>query len=275
MNRPVVFDYLNYRLFLKDMFCHRKLKDKYFSYRYFAGKSGFASPNYIKLVIDNKRNLTNGSIAKIAKGFSLKKREREYFENLVFMNQATDHDERDRYYRKMMSSKGYGNIQKIEKASYEYFSRWYYPVIREIAIMGDGQYTSDEIANLLIPQIKPKDTEKALELLLQLGLIKKDGEGRWKQCDRAISTGPEVKSLVITNFHRDMLRLASESMERFSSEQRDISALTISINGDKMAEIKKRIVAFREEILELACSDQDDDQVVQINIQAFPLTGKA
>ena len=27
-----------------------------------------------------------------------------------------------------------------------------------------------------------------------------------------------------------------------------------------------------EEILELACSDNDDDQVVQINIQAFPLT---
>ncbi len=275
MNRPVVFDYLNYRLFLKDMFCYRKLKDKYFSYRYFAGKSGFASPNYIKLVIDNKRNLTNGSIAKISKGFSLKKREREYFENLVFMNQATDHDERDRYYRKMMSSKGYGNIQKIEKASYEYFSRWYYPVIREIAILGDGQYTSDEIANLLIPPIKPKDAEKALALLMQLGLIQKDEEGRWKQCDRAISTGPEVKSLVITNFHRDMLRLASESMERFSSKQRDISALTISTSADKMAEIKKRIVAFREEILELACSDQDDDQVVQINIQAFPLTRKA
>ena len=80
MKRPVIFDYLDYRAFLKDMFCFRKWKDKHFSYRYFAGKSGFASPNYLKLVIDGDRNLTNGSIAKIAKGFKLKKQEREYFE---------------------------------------------------------------------------------------------------------------------------------------------------------------------------------------------------
>ena len=272
MKRPVIFDCLDYRAFLKDMFCFRKWKDKHFSYRYFAGKSGFASPNYLKLVIDGDRNLTNGSIAKIAKGFKLKKQEREYFENLVFMNQAQDHEERDRYYRKMMSAKGYGRVQKLEKASYDYFSKWYYPVIREIIQLGNRRHTPLKIASLLEPNIKPKEAEKALKLLGELGLIRKDEDGCWEQCDKVVSTGPEVKSLVIANFHREMMKLGAKSIDRFPADQRDISGVTISTKKENMEEIKKKIAAFREEILELACSDNDDDQVVQINIQAFPLT---
>jgi len=274
MKRPVIFDYLDYRVFLKDMFCFRKWKDKYFSYRYFAGKSGFASPNYLKLVIDGDRNLTNGSIAKIAKGFKLKKQEREYFENLVFMNQAEDHEERDHYYRKMMSAKGYGHIQKLEKASYEYFSKWYYPVIREVVLFGSRRHTPLQIATLLKPNIKPKEAEKALKLLVELGLIQKNDDGCWEQCEKVVSTGPEVKSLVIANFHREMMQLAAKSIDQFPARQRDISAVTISTKNENMEEIKKRIAIFREDILELACSDSNDDQVIQINIQAFPLTSR-
>lgn len=274
MKRPVIFDYLDYRAFLKEMFCFRKWKDKHFSYRYFAGKSGFASPNYLKLVIDGARNLTNGSIAKIAKGFKLKKQEREYFENLVFMNQARDHEERDRYYRKMMSAKGYGHIQKLEKASYEYFSKWYYPVIREVIQFGTRRHTPAQIAAMLEPGIKPKEAEKALKLLIELELIRKDADGCWEQCEKVVSTGPEVKSLLIANFHKEMMQLGAKSIDRFPASQRDISGVTISTKKENMDEIKKKIASFREEILELACSDSDDDQVVQINIQAFPLTSR-
>jgi uncharacterized protein (TIGR02147 family) len=272
MKRPAIYDYLDYRSFLKDMFCFRKWKDNYFSYRYFAGKSGFSSPNYLKLVIDGDRNLTNNSIAKIAKGFKLKIQEREYFENLVFMNQAQDHEERDRYYRKMMSAKGFGHFQKLEKAKYEYCSKWYYPVIREILVLGNRRHTPSQVANLLKPNIKPKEAKKAIKLLTELGLIRKSTDGCWEQCDKIISTGPEVKSLAITNFHREVMQLAAESIDRFPAGQRDISAITISMKHNKISEVKKRIAVFREEMMELACSDSEDDQVLQINIQAFPVT---
>ena len=39
-----------------------------------------------------------------------------------------------------------------------------------------------------------------------------------------------------------------------------------------LEEIKKRIVRFREELLKFALDEADSDQVVQIDIQAFPLT---
>lgn len=275
MERPVVFDYLDYRTFLKDMFEFKKTMHKFFSYRFFAREAGFASPNFLKLVTDGQRNMTNESVAKIARGFGLKKQESEYFEYLVFMNQAKTNDVRNHYYRKMLSVKGYINNHRLDKASYEYFSKWYYPAIREIITFDGRRSTPEQIADRLNPKITPKEAEKALELLLELRLIKKDENGRWEQCDKVVSTGPEVTSLVIANYHKEMLKLASDSIERYPSEERDITALTLSVKRESMAEIKARIASFRKELLELACEDEDSDQVYQINFQAFPLTSKA
>jgi uncharacterized protein (TIGR02147 family) len=270
--RPSIFEYLDYRAFLRDMFAYRKQMKRQFSHRFFARESGFASPNFLKLVMDGQRNLTVESIGKIAKGFRLNKGEREFLENLVFMNQAATHDQRNHYYQKMMRLKGFTDIQPLEKASYEYFSNWYCPVIREVVLFGDRFHTPDTIAALLDPPITPKEAEKSLDLLMDLGLIRRDAHGRWEQKDRAVTTGPEVRSLVVANFHREMLRLAEESIERHPSEHRDITSVTLSVNRDKMAEIKEKTAAFRKDLLEMACADDDADQVIQVNIQAFPLT---
>lgn len=272
MKRPSVFDYLDYRSFLGDLFQYRKGKDRHFSYRYFAGKAGFSAPNFLQLVITGQRNLTPSSIAKVARGFVLKKKERDFFETLVFMNQADDHDERNRFYRRMMSLRGTGASRRMEKAAYEYFSRWYFPVIREVVVLGARTHTAAQIAGMLKPAVKPKEAQRALDLLTELGLILKDSRGCWEQCDQVVSTGPEVKSLVVANFHREMMRLAAESIERFPADRRDVSALTISCREGRMEEIKERIAAFRQEMLDLACAEDEAGQVMQINIQAFPLT---
>ena len=112
MKKPLVFEYLDYRIFLKDMYAYRKKRDQYFSYRQFSGKAGFASPNFLKLVIDGQRNLSPASILKIAKGFNLKGTQRDFFENLVLMNQAQEHEQRNYYYQKMISIGGFKKVHK-------------------------------------------------------------------------------------------------------------------------------------------------------------------
>ena len=272
IERPDIFNYLDYRIFLGDMFDFKKKKNHHFSYRLFAGKAGFSSPNFLKLVINGERNLTNESIGKIAKGFDLKKQERDFFESLVFMNQSSTHDDKNHYLKKMMTINGYLKSHKIEKASYNYFSKWYYPAIREIAVFGDRNLTSEEMARILRPNITPREVEKALDLLSELGLLLKDKSGLWEQADKVVTTGPEVKSLVIANYHKEMIKLGMEALERYPSDKRDISGATLSVKKGRIKEIKQRIIAFRKELLKLACEDEDSDQVIQINIQAFPLT---
>jgi len=274
MDRPSVFTYLDYRIFLHDMFLYKKGTAASFSYRCFAKLAGFSSPNFLQLVVNGTRNLTITSIAQVAKGFKLKKPEREFFELLVFMNQAADHSEKDRYYRKMISLKAQGSLKKLETAQYEYFSKWYFPVLRELVVFGDKQQTPEQLAGCLIPAVTVKEVETALARLADLGLIRKNDTGCWEQSDQIISTGPEVKSLLIANFHREMIAKGEQAINRFPASERDITALTFSIKESKVLELKRKIAEFRQELLKEFAGDEDADQVMQINIQAFPLTQK-
>ena len=272
MKRPNIFNYLDYRSYLRDMFAYYKEKDSKFSYRYFSGKAGFASPNFIQLVITGKRNLTTDSLSKIAKGFGLKKKERDFLENMVFMNQAKNHEDKNHYYHRLMTDRGVTGIRHLEKASYDYFSTWYFPVIREVVLFGEGRLAAEDIAKLLNPPITVAQAAKALAVLVELKLIVKNKDGRWEVTDKAVTTGPEVTSLVVANFHREMMALAREAIERFPREERDISALTLSVNADSIAELKKRIAEFRKELLQFACNEQGSNHVVQVNFQLFPVT---
>ena len=272
MDRPSIFTYLDYRTFLHDMFLYKKGTTSSFSYRYFSKLAGFSSPNFLQLVVNGTRNLTVTSIARVAKGFKLKKPEREFFELLVFMNQASDHSEKDRYYRKMISLKAQGSLKKLETAQYEYFSKWYFPVLRELVTFGDKQQTPLQLAERLIPTVTVKEVEAALARLTDLGLIRKNESGAFEQSDRIITTGPEVKSLLIANFHREMIAKGEQSINRFPANERDITALTLSIKKSKLPELKHKIAEFRQEILKEFAGSEDADQVMQINIQAFPLT---
>ena len=258
--------------FLKRMFDYKKETVSSFSYRNFSRLAGFSSPNFLKLVIDGQRNLTNTSIAKIAKGFKLKKPEREYLENLVYMNQAADHQERDYYYKKTISLKTPKDMKKLQSDQYDYFSKWYLPVLRELVVFNGQQLSEAALAKKLTPEVKAKDVTSALKQLENLGLIRKDKNGNWEQSETIITTGPEVKSLLVTNFHHQMIKMAGQSIDRFSADKRDITAVTLSIARKNIPEIKTRIAEFRKEILKKYACNENPDQVIQINIQMFPLT---
>jgi len=273
MGKPSVFDYLDYRSFLMDMFAYRKERQRFFSYRYFSQKAKFSSPNFLQLVMTSKRNLTSKSLSKVADGFELGKKEREFFEYLVFMNQADSHKDKDYYYRKMMSVKGGGKARELDGASYEYFSTWRHPVVREVAVWGDGKLSAEEIAAHLNPPITTSEAEKSLKLLSDLGLLTKDEEGRWKQSDRLLKTGANVKSMAIVNFIMEMLKLSGQSIERHPPGERDLSTVTVCVNPERMKDIKEKINALRQDILDMAAeNDVGAVQVMHVNINAFPLT---
>ena len=90
-----------------------------------------------------------------------------------------------------------------------------------------------------------------------------------------ISTGPETRNMHVANYHRTMIARAAESIDVIPASQRDISSLVFCIDHHGLAEIKKRVQAFRQEIIERAESEQSPHQVLQLNIQLFPLSRTA
>ena len=93
--KPNTYTYLDYRRYLKDLYKKLKETTNHFSFRYFAKAAGLKAPNYLKLVMDGERNLSQDGIRKFCKGLKLNKGEQEFFENLVHMNQSKTDEEKN------------------------------------------------------------------------------------------------------------------------------------------------------------------------------------
>src|SRR5215831_45499 len=127
-----VYDYTNYRSFLKDKFRELKQKNPSLSYRSFNRLAGIKSSGFLKLVVDGKRNLADEGISMLAQGFRLGEPERKYFELLVKFNQAKNPEEKNRIFHELSQNRRFIAAKPLTAAQYHLFSNWYYVAILEM-----------------------------------------------------------------------------------------------------------------------------------------------
>ena len=267
----VVYRYLDYRAFLRDAYRDRKQHQRGFSYRWFSRRAGLRSPNFLKLVIDGKRNLTVASARRFAAAFDLNVTETAFFCDLVAFNQARSPAEKNEYYERIRASRRHREVRALDHHEFDYFSRWYYPAVRELVACKGFRDDPAWIARRLVPPITPAQARHALELLTKLGLLRRDADGTLRQGEMLVSTGPEVRSLAVGNFHRQMMERAAASIELVAREERDISGLTVALSDEACRRFKQRIVELRAELLQLSAAETEATRVVQLNFQLFPL----
>lgn len=267
-----LFRYLDYRQFLRDWYREAKRTGRPLSFRAFSQRAGFHSPNVLHLVMSGKRNLTEESIQKFSAGLQLNKQEREFFRNLVWFNQAATHEEKDRYYRRLLQSRKFSQLKPLGREQYTFYSEWFHPVIRELVVTKGFDGTAEWLARQISPTIETEQATRSLALLEKLGLIAREGPAKWRQTSSLVSTGPDVDSIIVMNYHRELLRLARELLPLVPAEQRDVSALTLGIPRRQLEDVKRKIREFRQELLKLAASDEAGETVVQVAIQMFPVT---
>ena len=267
-----VYGYLDYRAFLRDFYAAKKAKSRAFSYRSFSKRAGVASPNYLKLVMEGQRSLSAKMADKFAQACGLDADASRYFAHLVAFNQAKTSSERSLQYGKLTSFQHYRQAHKLEIAHAAYYSDWFMPAIRELAASRSFTADPEWIADQLIPKITPLQAARALETLLELGLLITDDTGRVVQADALLSTGAETRGLHIAAFHRAMTQRAIESIDLVPAQERDISSLTLCLSRGGLRAFKERIQRMRRELLELSALEADPEQVVQINFQLFPLS---
>ena len=267
-----VFDYLDYRAFLRDEYAYAKRTRRGFSHRSFSRRAGLASPNHLKRVMDGDRNLTLAMAERFATALGLRGDAAEYFLELVKLGQAKTSLERSRSYERITSFKAYRSTRTLDHAHAAYHATWYIPAVRELAARGDFRGEPKWIAARLVPSIKVSEAKAALATLLELGLLKRDDSGRVVQSEPLLTTGPEMHALHIASYHRAMMHRAAESIDLVASARRDISAVTMLAGPGGMARLKAMIQRFRRELLEMAVAEKGATQVIQVNFQIFPLS---
>lgn len=267
-----LFEYRDYRTFLKEFYQKARNISHSYSFRALAKRAGFKSSNFFMLVMQGKRNLTEDSLHKVMRALNLNKQEEDFFRNLVFFNQATSYEDKNLYYQRLVQSKKIKELKPIEKKQYEYYSAWYHPVIRELVIAKDFDGTPEWISKKLFPTVTTLQVSKSIELLEALNLIVKDGQGKWRQKDSLISTGPELTSVVVHNYHKILLNLSQQVMDKLSMKEREVSSLTLGVSKKLLPEITTKIREFRQELLKMVAQEAQPEEVALLNIQFYPVT---
>lgn len=261
---------LDYRAYLKEVYQHLKATMPQFSSRYFAKKAGLSSPSFFKMVVDGERNLTPMMTERFITALGLKGPEADYFRLLVRYNQATMDAQRNRYLADLRRIMERRKANALSLAQYDYLSRWFAPAIREMIPCLGFSPKPAEIARKLFNQITPDEARAAVDLLYKLGLIALKG-GRLVQSTPHIRTDDSIVHLAMKNYHRQMLSQASKSIDRQQPEERELRALTIGVDPDKIPEAKRRIQVFIDEMRGLLQST-DPRQVYQLGVQFFGMT---
>lgn len=271
---PDVFRFRDYRAFLRALYAHKKAHEYGFSLRAFSKHAGLRSSNYLKLVMDGDRNLTADAASKFASACGLKGQSADYFCELVAFNQAKSADERERVYARLRRFRKYREVYRLDSAQEAYHGEWFIPVVRELVGRADFREDAKWIGKTVTPSIAPRDAQRALDVLLELGLLERDAENKLIQADPLVQTPEGPLSHHVASFHRAMMTRATEALDRVPREEREIASLTLRVDDEKLAELKLRLTRFREELLHTFESHAGAKRVVQVNFQMFPLTGK-
>jgi len=266
-----VLDYTDFRKYLQDYYDEQKKANQAFSYRFFAQRAGYNSSSLYKDIAEGNKGLNLGQVVKFSKALGHSKREAEYFENMVCFGQAQSAEEKNRYFERMLKLIN-PKSKHIDTRQYEYFSKWYYPAVRELFSVFNLRDDYATIAQSLAPRITQDEARKAVNLLSRLGFIQKNAQGYYKPIDPSLTTGPDIKSLAITNFQRNMMELAMQAIDRHPLKHRDISTITMSIPKGKAEAIKAEVTAFRKRLVSMTAGNEGVDSVWQLNMQFFPLS---
>ena len=275
LTKVSIFDYVDYRLFLKEWFEAAKSTRASMSYRKLSQLAGLKSTNFILLIIQGKGNLSEETGLKIAQALKLNKHETEFFRNLILFNQAEDPETKDRHYRQLLKSRKFQALKPLAADQYEYCSTWYHAAIRELVSSPDFDGSPEWLSRRLFPKVSAAEARASLALLEKLGLIHRAEDGRLKQASALLSTGAEVFSVALFHYHLNMLDLTGKALHELPAEERDVSALTLGVKKSRLPELKKMIQHFRQEVLKSVAEDESAEEVLQVNIQMFPLTQRA
>ena len=273
-----IFEYLDYREFLKDYYNAKKEANPAFSLRVFSDKIGFKAKDFISRVMNGDKNLSSQSIPKVASGLRLGKHETEFFVALVKFNQAETTEERNGAFEEMQAVLKVVRFAEkqhlLGHTQYMVYSHWRHLTIRSlIGMYGfDGDY--ETLARRVHPRITAEEAKKSVKLLEDCQLINKNKNGKYELTESAITTGDRTSKLALRGFHQQCLKLAADSIDRDPPGTRHISGLTLGISQEGYERIVERINAFRKEIALIAEEDADADKVFQLQFALFPVGGK-
>lgn len=234
-----VYEYRDYRKFLKDYYELQKQTVRGYTYARFAAIAELSSPNYLKLVIDGSRNLTTANIQAFAKAMNIQGQELEYFEALVLENQAETPREKSYYARRLRLLKKNSPHQHhvARKSPTNQLPKTMRTALR---LCSDGK-TWKEAIRIGVEELclTPEKAEESLRTLVESGELYRNSKDLLSlKTKHTMMSDPKALSQAQMIFLKDGLDEASQVFsERYSKGAAKFLSLLFTAEPDSLPHI--------------------------------------
>ncbi len=277
LGMPDIFEYLDYRAFLRDWFDAKKALWAEFSYEYFNRLAGLGSKATLANVISGRRNPRPHTVEAFARGMELNRAEAAYLQKLVDLAMARTLEERRDVLESILEEDLFQQDRDLEEEPPELvarmLSRWYCMAIRELARGVDFVADPAWLARTLNPKITESQAAEALEILFALGMLQLGDDGQVRVPEIRISTASEVTNKAIYQLYRTELKIAERALTAVPPSERHYATSLFLVAEEMLPELKLKIENFTTVI-----SSTGDDtprsgaRVYMLGVQLFPLT---
>jgi uncharacterized protein (TIGR02147 family) len=163
--------------------------------------------------------------------------------------------------------------QRVTVDRYEYYSKWYHSVIRELISFVDFKSDYARLGAMLIPAVSAREAKESVNLLVRLGFVVPSDSGKFVQTNSLIFSKPEAGNLFeIERFQIEMLNIARGSFDALPAKKRMSTSTTFSISTKTFDLFKLRIRELQQNLMEMAKIDPVQQQVFQMTINLFPVS---
>lgn len=269
-----IYEYHDYRQYLRDYFAEKKRNNKSFSHRAFLQKLEVSSSGFLSNVMAGRSNLTTHLLHAFARALNLSRAEAAYFETMVLFTQARTLEEKTEYFNRLVDQQR-AKLKVLNDTQLSLFSKWHYAIIRELLTVVDFDGDYARLTRMIEPPISIAQAREAIAVLEKIGLIARDPDGIYRNTgDDIVSTGDTPRSFEVRQFNAETIKQARRALERVPPEEREVATLTVTLSSESFDRIRQEIRQFRKRLLKIARAEREPDHVAQININLFPVTAR-
>ena len=279
---PALADYMNYRQFLQDFYNFKRKSSqnqiRAYNYAVFSAAANIKSPNYLKMIIEGKRNLSDDMIGKFGKALSLNKEQVEEFRWLVLFTQASDPGERNLYLKKLSEHRVSSKLKsgEIDLKTWEKVPNWVSWIIYALVDQEGVRFTTKKLKELLRDKATEDEIETALNTLMASGELKKDETtGELVKARNLIESPEDVPVALVRKLQSQLMYLGMESLYQDAPTEREFGTLTMALTKSEFEELKFKLRQMRKGLNKdnsIARATSKGERVYQLNLQLFPVT---
>ncbi len=156
----------------------------------------------------------------------------------------------------------------LEEDRFRMIVDWYYFAILSLARLPNARANKDWIARRL--GISELEVQNALDRLMRLGLVKKQGS-RLVRTTKSITTTDDIPSAALKVHHEQNFARAEKALKTVKVDLREISSVTFPADPKQIEAAKKLVRIFRKKLVK-TLETKNASEVYTFAVQLFPQT---